>query len=140
MNRESEAMHNYVAAESRDIALESPCEGDLHHFRHRDIGRVHEGGDISFTVSVDPENEGVRIRRRLDQAIGRQRADVFVDDDYVGTWYHADRNPYLRWFDSDFDIHPKFTRGRERLNIRLSLGRSGCGRFTDFNYEVYSVR
>jgi hypothetical protein len=140
MNRESEVMHNYVAGESREIAVESPCEGDLHHFRHRDIGRIHAGGDISFSVSVDPENEGVRIRRRLDQATGRQRADVFVDDDYVGTWYHADHNPYLRWFDSDFDIHPKFTRGKERLNIRLSLGQSGCGRFTDFNYDVYSVR
>jgi hypothetical protein len=137
-NAGSEAMHQYTPGEaSEPVTLESSCEGDLLHFPHRDTGRVHAGGEIRFTVSVDPKNEGARIRRRLDQAVGRQRAEVFIDGEFAGTWYHADENPTLRWFDSDFDIHPKHTRGKERLNLRLVLSENG--RFTDFSYEVFCV-
>jgi hypothetical protein len=139
-NAQSEAMHHYVAGKSSELtSLEARCEGDELHFRQRDSGRNHIGGEITFTLSLDPQNEGVRIRRRLDQAIGRQRADVFVDGEYAGTWYHADQNPYLRWFDSDFDIHPKFTRGKEQINIRLVPGGKGCEQFTDFSYDVFCV-
>ena len=139
-NAYSEAMHAYHAGRSsQPVFLEARCEGDQLHFRQRDSGRTHAGGDICFTAAVDPANQGVRLRRRLDQAVGRQRAQVFVDGEYAGTWYHADQNPHLRWFDADFDIHPMFTRGKETIQIRLALGENEDSRFTDFHYEIYSV-
>lgn len=82
----------------------------------------------------------MRIRRRLDQAIGRQHAEVYVDGEYAGTWYHADSNPHLRWFDSDFDIHPKFTHGKRNLNMKLLPKVDDVrGKFTDFNYKIYCL-
>jgi hypothetical protein len=90
-------------------------------------------------VAVDPRNQGVRLRRRLDQGSPRQTAAVFIDGEAVGTWYHADHNEFLRWFDSDFDIHPRFTGGKDSLKVRLEVQREdGRGAFTDFRYWVYS--
>ena len=138
-NAHSEAMHQYTSdCPGECITLESSCEGDQLYFFHSDSGRMHSQGEIAFTLSIDPDNKGVRIRRRLDQAIGRQRAKVFIDDHYAGIWYHADENPYLRWFDSDFDIHPDLTRGKECIRVRLVLGESG--KFTAFHYEAYSIQ
>lgn len=138
-NTGSEAMHGYTTSQANEtITVNSSCEGDELHFPHRDTGRVHAGGEIRFSVAIDPGNQGVRLRRRLDQAVGRQQADVFIDGEFAGAWYHADENPALRWFDSDFDIHPRYTRGKERLAVQLILGAGA--RFTDFSYEVYSAQ
>lgn len=139
-NAQSEEMHQYNEDRpSTLIELEERCEGDELHFYQRDRGRLHTGGEISFTLAIDPKNEGVRIRRRLDQAVGRQRADVYIDGEFAGTWYHADQNPYLRWFDSDFDVHPRHTRGKPMIQVRLDLSSAATGQFTDFSYEAYSV-
>jgi len=60
---------------------------------------------------VDPENLGVRLRRR---------------------------NPHLRWYDCDFDIHPELTRGKTQLDIQLRLARDiDTDAFTDFSYTVF---
>jgi hypothetical protein len=64
---------------------------------------------------------------------------VYVDGEYAGTWTHADENPHLRWYDSDFDLHPRLTRGKDRLNVRLEiLSGDGHGAFTDFRYEAFA--
>lgn len=136
----SEAAHGYRAEGSERCGplLASP-EGDDLDAVIRDTGRMHRGGAITFTVAVDPRNRGVRLRRRLDQGVARQTASVSVDGEPVGTWYHADHNEHLRWFDSDFDVHPRFTRGKEKLSVRLEV-RAGDGRgpYTDYRYEVFS--
>jgi len=80
----------------------------------------------------------VRLRRRLDQGSPRQTADVYVDGDYAGRWYHGYANDHLRWFDSDFDIHPQHTRGKNVLALKLVVDTTdGRGAFTDFNYCAY---
>ena len=103
----------------------------------RDRGRRHAGGEISFTVAIDPNNDGVRLVRRLDQGGPRQAADVYVDGRPAGTWYHPDQNTFLRWFDSEFDLPGDLTRGKSELKIRLAVRNGpGYGHFTDFRYEV----
>jgi hypothetical protein len=74
-----------------------------------------------FTVAVRPDNEGVRLRRRSDQTFGRQRAEVFVDDKPVTerTWYRADRNPHLRWLEDEFEIPVRYTKGKDKIRVRL---------------------
>lgn len=75
----------------------------------------------SFKVDISPKNEGVRLRRLSDQCHPRQAARVFVDGEEVDTrmWYVADHNPYKRWLEDDFEIPARFTRGKNRLNIRI---------------------
>jgi hypothetical protein len=139
-NRASEAAHDYHATQSQLTGrIAAHPEGEYFQGAIDEDGRTHAGGEIIFTIAIDPDNAGVRLRRRLDQASGRQTAAVYVDGTFAGTWYHGYHNEHLRWFDSDFDIHRRLTAGRESLTVRLIVDTSGGrGPFTDFRYEVFS--
>jgi hypothetical protein len=57
----------------------------------------------------------------------------------AGTWYHPDQNEFLRWFDSDCDIHPSFTQGKEKLDVRLVIkSDTDHGAFTDYRYTIFT--
>ena len=138
-NRTSEAVHGYHATQSEPTGLlaASP-EGAYFETTLAERGRRHGNGEITFTIAIDPENEGVRLRRRLDQASPRQTADVYVDGEYAGRWCHGYHNEHLRWFDSDFDIHPDHTRGKDSLKLKLVVDTTGGrGAFTDISYKIY---
>lgn len=136
----SEAIHGYISYNSTSTGeLNASYEGNNLRTIVRDQGRSHRDGTIHFTVTIRPDNAGVRLRRRLDQKSPRQCADVYIDGDFAGTWYHPDENEWLRWFDSEFDIHPKFTRGKEKLEVSLVVKTdAGRGAFTDFRYDVFT--
>jgi len=138
-NETSEKFHDYTATQSTLTGwVEANPEGNYLEVTEGDDGRKHTGGEVTFTVATNPDNDGVRLRRRLDQAFPCQTAEVFIDDQYAGTWRHGYHNEHLRWFDSDFDIHPNHTHGKFRLQVRLviKLGQ-GEGPFTDFAYHVF---
>lgn len=133
-----ERAHGYTATASE---LTGPVtarpEGDHFDTAETADGRRHTGGEISFNVAIDPGNAGVRLRRRLDQGGGPQAAEVYVDGAFAGRWVYAYQNEHLRWFDSDFDIHPRHTRGKSALEVKLVVvSGPGWGVFTDFAYEV----
>jgi hypothetical protein len=138
-NAASEAMHSYSASRG-GLAVEvaaSPDGGDFETLSTEN-GRYHEGGEVRFRAAVDLANRGVRLRRRIDRKTGRQKAVVFVDGRLAGVWYDAEVNEYLRWADSDFEIHPSFTAGKKSLEVRLKVERSsGEGPFSDFSYTTY---
>ena len=137
-NEASEQAHGYRAAQSKlTDELEASYEGGAAGTMVRDRGRKHEDGEIAFNAAIDPDNHGVRLRRRLDQGTPRQAADVYVNEQFAGTWYHPDQNPYLRWFDSEYDLPADLTSGKSELKIRLAVKQGeGYGPFTDFRYEV----
>lgn len=139
-NPASEAAHAYKATTGEMTGVvEAKPEGAYFDTVVADRGRRHAEGEITFRVAIEAENEGVRLRRRLDQGSQRQAAAVYVDGEYAGVWLHGYHNEHLRWFDSDFDIHPEKTAGKSSLDIRLVVvGGEGRGPFTDFKYEVYS--
>lgn len=137
-NRASETAHGYAASRSELTArvVASP-EGEYFGTQWGDSGRRHTGGEIQFTAALDPQNEGVRLRRLLDQASPRQAADVYIDGEYAGRWYHGYQNKHLRWFESDLDIHPQHTRGKGSVVVKLVVDTGGgCGVFTDYHYRV----
>lgn len=139
-NPTSEKMHQYLAKGSTLTGLISAHpEGEYFETAQDQDGRQHAGGQITFTIAVDPNNAGVRLRRRLDQGGLPQLADVYIDGQYAGQWTYAHQNPYLRWFDSDFDISQKLTRGKSELSVKLVIVAAGpeTGPFSDFYYQVY---
>lgn len=85
------------------------------------VVRFQEEGSSEFTVRIFPDNEGVRIRRRSDQSIGRQCAEVYVDGIKVDVrnWYVVDHNPYKQWLDDEFEIPASLTKGKEQITITL---------------------
>jgi hypothetical protein len=138
-NPGSEKAHEYMAAQSELTGmLSARPEGQYFEIADSEDGRRHAGGEITFTVAIDPKNNGVRLRRRLDQSGPPQAADVYVDGQYAGRWLHACPNAHLRWYDSDFDIRPDHTRGKSNLSVKLTVAAGAeLGPFTDFNYRAY---
>jgi hypothetical protein len=135
----SEKAHGYTAGGSELTGLVTARpEGEYFETADDEDGRRHSSGEIQFTVAIDPKNNGVRIRRRLDQAGMPQTANVFVDGAYAGTWRHAYQNEHLRWFDSDFDLAPHYTKDKTSLTLKLEIvSGPDCGVYTDFQYGVF---
>ena len=135
----SEAEHQYrVAGVVWRGNLTSRYEDDVS-MEITDSGVAHTG-QSEFTVAIRQDNRGVRLRRRSDQQQGRQRARVFVDDVPVSerTWYFADSNPHRRWLEDDFEIPASYTKGKERIRIRLEYLPGGAPGWTEFFYWTFS--
>lgn len=99
------------------------------------------GAELSFRVSINPANEGVRLLRTSNQKQHRQLAEVYVDGVKVveRNWYHADGNPHMQWLDDSFVIPGKYTAGKKTVNIRIvPKAVDGNVAWTDVAYRVYS--
>ncbi len=138
-NKANAGFHGYKSSGNfRGATLDAQYEGNYSNTTIRDSGLYHTGGQITFRIALDENNKGVRLRRRSDQNSGRQKAEVFVNGKYAGTWYDPQTNDILRWYDSEFDIHPDFTKNKESAEIKLKIiNENNSVNFTDFEYQVY---
>ena len=130
--------HAYRAAHAITSTVESAFIGNDIDVRQRLSGYEHSGGEISFEINIQPDNRGVMLRRRIDQYHARQKAEVYVDGQYAGTWYDANENTVHRWCDSDFLLPPDLCRGKQQLQVQLRIIPCGESPFTDFYYKIYS--
>jgi len=73
----SEKAHEYTAPGATSWELTSALEGECDHIEITDTGETLVEPS-EFIVNIAPENQGVLLRRRSDQAQGGQRACVFV--------------------------------------------------------------
>ncbi len=100
-----EAKHHFVdSLTSPPETLVSRWEWGVDHFgpaevqkETTDVGR-HTTGTSELTLTIDPENFGVLLRRRLDYGFPDQRADVFVADASEGAPADAPFAPAGTWF------------------------------------------
>ncbi len=88
-----------------------------------DDGRAFSGSS-EFTVKIDPGNQGVKIRRRVNRNRSNvQRTNVYVDGQLIpdAPWYVCDLpvNPAVAFRDSDYEIPAAYTRGKDHVTIRL---------------------
>jgi len=99
-------------------------------------------GQSEFGVAIVPSNNGVILRRLMNPDILGQRAEVYVDGQYVGIWnerFRAALN-YVRW--EDYYIPAKYTAGKNSIKVRLVNTTSGTDNevfWTESEYTVYSV-
>ncbi|MGI6165769.1 MAG: DUF2961 domain-containing protein [Limnochordia bacterium] len=91
-----------------------------------------------FVVKIDADNAGVRLVRRFDYGIGDQTANVYVDDQLVGTWSTPGTATGYRWMDASFDIPPAFTEGKDSIHIRIEFVSAQID-WNEFYYWIYSV-
>ena len=167
-NDRSERTHNYVSPQASDVQtivsryewgmdyMPAQVHGlDLSKYpdylygmetfpEHVQNGRYTRGSS-EFTVRLNPDNHGAMIRRTLDYSFPNQKAEVYVADEgsedwrYVGVWYLAGSNTFLRSFpkdelgerlyivktsnrrfrDDEFLIPAKFTQGKSSLRIKV---------------------
>jgi hypothetical protein len=113
-----------------DLRLRIPLE------RVTDDGRAFRGKS-SFGLAIDPNNQGVRLARRLDFATGNQQAEVRVDGVRVGTWSTPGSDLLNRWRDASFTIPSSFTQGKSSIELTVAFGSSDSA-WTEFGYWAYS--
>jgi len=142
-NTASRKSHSYKS-KGCPYTLSSSYEGDDYRTILTDSGFQHSNKEeISFSLCINRKNNGVILRRRLDQCcqavsdanLKQQTASVFVNGKFVGDWHVPFTNDILRWADSDFFIPSDFSRGKEVLNITL---RVSSLEYNDFEYICYS--
>jgi Protein of unknown function (DUF2961) len=108
-----------------------------------DTGR-HTTGTTELTLAIAPSNEGVLLRRRLDDGFPDQRAMVSVAGspfEPAGVWYTAGSNSVVysdppgeldppadtietsnrRFREDELLVPPRLTRGRSSIRVRLQF-------------------
>lgn len=137
----SESVYDYHSA-SGAIAVSNrwSYEGDNDDIFIEDEGCSYSGTMAEFTVPL-PESNGLLLRRRTDQGAGGQKASVFVDDVFAGTWYQADHNfesVNQRWLDSEFMVPANLIAGKSSVRIGI-LPLPASKIWNEYRYWVYSL-
>jgi len=105
-----------------------------------DTGRTLRSSS-SFSVKLDPENKGVRLRRRTDAAYKDQSARVLVDGEPLPSlWRTPGWNTVKRWRDTEYEIPARYTSGRESINLLIQVEQGEQNRWSEFFYWVYCYR
>ena len=104
-----------------------------------DDGRAFgKDGYSTFVVKVLPENEGVRITRRLDPSIGQQVARMSVNGLGVAEWDSHSAVKVGSWAEETIQVHANLTKHHNHLNIRNNFV-SSLVDFNEFRYDVDSL-
>ncbi len=131
-----EAAHALSAPSAERYPLRQYFEGD-----HDDVAvsatLLAASEPLRCMLKVAPRNLGVRLRRVLDQKVGRQWAEVWVDGRKAGDWYTPDENAWKRWVESDFEIAPRFVKGKRRMTLEFRP-RPGAPPWTLAELRAYS--
>ena len=137
----SERAHGYaISGETGSVTTISAYDrferGDP--YPTADDGRVFTGSS-GFTVRIDPENEGVKLRRRANRNLSNvQRADVYVDGIPIADtpWYLCDlpAPAETAFVDTDFEIPAAYTRGKKHISVRVE---HVAGQQADSTNEYY---
>ena len=103
----------------------------------RDDGRSIESGS-RFVVRLDPENHGVRIRRRMDAGKKDQKADVFVDELRMpAPWLTLGWNTSKRWKDTEYEIPARYTSGKDAITVRIEVIDGDESPWSEYYYWIY---
>ncbi|MFL5694015.1 MAG: hypothetical protein ACJ795_19660, partial [Ktedonobacteraceae bacterium] len=104
--------------------------------------------EASFTMALDPNNVGAFLRRTFDYCVSNQRANIYVDGHFAGTWYSAgsshstDIDGQRRcWRDEEFPLPSTLTQGKASVSIRVQFVPTSDPQnsaWTAFRYEMYS--
>ncbi len=166
-NHYSEARHQYQITQqtwqgSRKDQYDA-YERNLDYGACTDDGRAFNGSS-KFFVTVDPNNQGVRLRKRINRnGNGVQTAEVLVDGKSIGRPWHivtpslstrkaatSDGGTALQpanatgrdvngWYDSDFEIPASYTNGKEGVSVEIKFTASPQkNEINEFYYWIYS--
>ncbi len=104
-------------------------------------------GQSGFRVKIDPANQGVKLRKRINRnGNGVQKATVFVDGvkldrpwQIVTLSMSTGKGTLDGWFDSDYEIPASFTEGKDSILVEIKYEASPQkSEINEFYYWVYS--
>jgi hypothetical protein len=147
-NEADERNHAYsVTGQTWQASVTSAYDG---YEKARDIDSVADdgrgySGASRFTLSVDPRNRGVRLRRRIHRTgNGVQTAEVWLDGARLERPWRivtgASAPASQAWMDSDYELPARLTRGKDHLTLELRHLDSTKGELNDFRLWAFSYR
>lgn len=121
----SRLTHTYRATNERAFSLTAAYEEAVHSpLNSASVASLT--GQASFTMALDPQNVGAFLRRTFDSCLPDQRADIYVDGQFAGTWYDAGVSSRLGvdgrprcWRDEDFPLPASLTAGKTSVTVSL---------------------
>lgn len=146
-NLQSESTHHYkVRGEVWNRTLQTCYDGyskAIDYYKLEDDGRAFSKSS-SFTVNIAPDNGGVRLRRRIYRKDnGVQTAWVYVNGKKLAKPWHIVTNASAPekqiyvinkrtvikssdlenqgWFDSDYEIPVKYTKGKSSIRLNIVI-------------------
>lgn len=100
-------------------------------------------GKSEFRVTIDPNNDGVELTRRLHDLGSPQIGTLYVNDSgnwtSVGVW-SAGGGASDRFADTTIAIPSSLTAGKSELQLRLAFTHAGSGNISECYYWVHSVQ
>lgn len=134
----SEGAHKYaVTGETFSGTRTFTFEGERDTANLTASGRAHKGAS-EFSMSIDPKNRGVVLRRLSDQTIGRQRANVYVDGTKVATFYAPGRNATHAWREDEVILPESATRDKTAIAVKVEFV-SSENDWNEFGYTALSI-
>lgn len=139
--------HHYLATGQRIYSLTAAYEYTVQSPLSTATGTALTGTS-SFTMRLDPRNVGAFLRRAFDDCVANQRANVYLDGNFAGTWYDAGASRgtgvdgHLRcWRDEDFPLPAALTAGKSSVNVRIAFLPTTDpqdSEWTAFRYSLFS--
>jgi cell division septation protein DedD len=132
------ALHNYVVSgSSQVVSLQGTYVGRDDGAGFSGSGIAHRGS-ITFTLSIAPENSGVRLARILSLGTGNQKARVYVDGELAGTWFNGGSNATNPAHYSYLELPPALTRAKLSIQVRIEYMSADRGDpWNEFRYLAY---
>jgi hypothetical protein len=134
----SETAHAYsINTQTWNGSRTYSYDGNFDNVNITDDGRAHRGFS-QFTMSLQPTNAGAILRRRFDQGVANQTANVYADGALVGVWYQGGYEDIHNWRDQDFMIPASFTSGKSSTRIKVQF-LSSSNDWNEFTYSIYTL-
>ena len=143
----SRLAHHYAATGEHPYQRTAAYEYPVHNPLITATGTALLGA-ASFTMRLDPRNAGAFLRRTFDDCVADQRANIYLDGSFAGTWYDAGASNgagvdgHQRcWRDEDFPLPASLTAGKSSVNVRIAFLPTTDPQnadWTAFHYSMYS--
>lgn len=145
-NTASEQAHNYkIEGRTKTERLTSSYDGyekkadfDV----ETDDGHAFNGYS-QFTIKLDSENSGVKLRKRVNRCgAAVQAARVYVDGEDTGVWQIV-QSMYIpinqAWLDSEYEIPAQFAKGKSKIEIKVEYMKTdgNNGEINEFYYWAF---
>ncbi len=143
----SRSAHNYTSPGERQYQLTSAYEYTVNSPLSTATG-TSMTRTTSFTMALNPRNVGTFLRRTFDYCVPNQRANIFLDGQFAGTWYTAGVSSETGvdghsrcWRDEDFPLPAHLTQGKSSVTVRIQFvptTNPQNSTWTAFDYQMYS--
>jgi len=115
----SRLMHGYADGDAANQLLVSEYEGsDDTRAVAGLVSATHSA--ITFHVLINPDNQGILLRRTSDQLAGYQSAEAAIDGTPAGIWLEPRSNNSHRWLDDTYLVPGRLTAGKNLVTVSLT--------------------